>query len=67
MQVEMRGDALPFPVRTPFGVDMHVEQLERALAPGNQPLQSGFQLRADGVIAGAAEGEALQQLHLTHR
>ena len=66
-QVQVRGDALPFPVRAPFGVDVYAEQLERPLAPGNQALQSGFQLRAGGVIAGAAEGEALQQLHLTHR
>ncbi len=38
------GQAVPFPVRAPLGVDVHTEQFEGALAPGVQPLQRGAQL-----------------------
>ena len=62
-QVEVRRDPCPFPVRAPFGVEVHAEQLEGPLAPGDQPLQGGLQRGTGGVVAGAVEGEAPGQFH----
>lgn len=33
------------PVGTPFGIDLYAEEVERPLAPGNQPLQRFLHLR----------------------
>ena len=37
---QVRGHTVPFPVRTPFGINVGAEKLERAFAPGHQAAQA---------------------------
>ena len=43
LKFDMRRDPIPFPVRAPFGIDLHAKQLEWPLAPGMQALQRVMQ------------------------
>ncbi|MNZ86395.1 hypothetical protein D3C78_1052140 [compost metagenome] len=61
-KIQMRGDPCPLPVRVPLGIDMHAEQLERPLAPGDQALERLLQGGALLAAAGAGQGEAFGQL-----
>lgn len=63
-QFDMWRDTLPFPVGTPFGIDLYAEEVERPLAPGNQPLQRFLHLRLQRRIVVAVQGEALGQFDL---
>ena len=56
-EIEVRGHAGPLPVRAPLGIDMHAEQLERPLAPGDQALQGMQQLFAGGVVERCIQAE----------
>ena len=64
-EVQVRRDPRPFPVRAPFGVHMHPEQIERPLAPRAQAHQRGMHLRAGRVIAIGVEGQTVKQVDFT--
>ncbi|BCQ64508.1 hypothetical protein PBOI14_62580 [Pseudomonas sp. Boi14] len=62
LKVQVRGDPRPLPVRTPFGVHVHAEQVERALAPRRQAHQCGAHLRPSGVVAVGVQAQAIDQV-----
>ena len=63
-QIQVRGHPRPLPVRAPLGVDVHAEQLEGALAPGDQALQGGPQRSAGGLVTGGVEAQCITQFDL---
>ncbi|MND96895.1 hypothetical protein D3C80_891990 [compost metagenome] len=63
----MRGNPRPLPVRAPLGIDMHAEQIERALAPRRQAHQRLLHARTGVVIAVAIQIEAVLQVNARGR
>ncbi|MNL21991.1 hypothetical protein D3C87_1433080 [compost metagenome] len=61
-QVQVRGDPRPLPVRAPFGIDVHAEQVERPLAPWRQSHQRSAHLRAGLVAAISIQLQAIEQI-----
>jgi len=62
LEVQVRRNASPFPVRAPFGIDVHAKQIEGAFAPGRQPHQCLAHLHAAGIIAVAVQTQSVYQV-----
>ncbi|MNS90016.1 hypothetical protein D3C72_1240500 [compost metagenome] len=62
LEVQVRADPGPFPVRTPFGVHMHAEQVEWPFAPRGQAHQCLAHLHAGGVVAIAVQAQPVDQV-----
>src|SRR5690606_994667 len=62
-QVQMRRYACPFPVRTPLGVHMHAEHIERPFAPGRKAEQCVMGDGACRLVAVCLQPKGLAQLH----
>ncbi len=61
-EIQMRRHALPFPVRTPFGIHVHAEDVERPLAPRRQAEQRIMGGGARRLVAIAFQAEGFAQL-----
>ena len=64
-QVQVRGNAVPLPIRAPFGVDMHAEHIEGPFAPRRQAEQSIVCDGTCGLVAVGLQPEGITQLHPT--
>ena len=68
--LDVRGQAIPFPVRAPLRVDVYAEQLEGAFAPGMQAAQrpeQGVATPGRQVLGAADSYGARVEVALVHR
>ena len=65
-RLQMRNHPVPFPVRTPFGIDPDIGNPIRPLAPGMQGLQAGQQGRLRFALQWSVGTDAERALSAIH-